>query len=326
MAAGLVAAALALPVFYGGLAGGRNHQPGWMSPQAALAQGQPQTQQDQDAQAAELERLRMEVSRLTRENQRLQEDLRNARLRIVDLEEQLAAGVRNNSGGGGAGGPGNAGPGGGQAGGPDQIVIPDSGQHPLASPEAVLTWLRDEYQQAMGGLNYGTERDEVRYMRTLRAWAARADTKYRGRFEWAAELAETEPIVPGEAAVIRIIIRDPATGEPWSRPFDLTLTERLEERFSRMSLKPGDAVMLKGTFRTEVKVDENREDVAAFETAALIGPFAEFTWEAELQSIAPAPEPVVEAWQQARDAQPQQQQQQGGGNGGGMTGPTGGGN
>lgn len=311
LVAGFVAAVLGLPLFFMGnsatVSGGG---PSFVSSaNARMGSGQADQQQ-----ADELERLRTEVARLTLENQRLQQELRDARLRIVDLEQRLAE-VGSGAGGAIAGG----GEGEGASDDADGLVIPEGGEHRLASPDVVLARLQEDYREATSDLSYDDERDKFRYMRALQAWAARADAKYRGRFEWAAVIVGMTPVTASDAVDLEIIVRDPQTGDRWSVPFEMSLTtSRLVERFRRFGLSEGDAVMIKGTFRTRINIDENREDVAQFQTVDLIGPFAEYHWEAEVQSVVPAPDRVIEAWREAEEQRD--------GEGGTATGGTAGGN
>jgi hypothetical protein len=239
----------------------------------------PATAQSQNELRRENERLRAEMADLRVE-------LEAARQEITDLKAEVDR-LRALLDAAGQAPPAKASP------MPEpQVTIDESS--PDASPRALLKAIIEAYQEETADLNMGTgpdDPDRIGYLRRLNRWVAGVNREYRLPVEWHVRILEPA-VRAGRNYRLRLQAVDPKTGVHLGDPFDAilsgSLASRLREHEERYGLD--EQLLLKGVILPRVAVNEQRTEPGTFDNPRFVGPFVEFDFIVQAQTILPAPE------------------------------------
>jgi hypothetical protein len=239
-------------------------------------------QESQSDLRRENQRLLARVTDLERELAAAQEELKVLRAELAALRQQLAA------------------PGGAPAAPPapaDQPVTIDESK-PDASPRALLKAIKADYQETTKDLELGQDTGDpkrVAYLRTLQRWAGKANRTYRMPIQWHVRIVSSAVPV-GRGYLLRLQAVDPKTEVELGDPFDAVLPRSVASRLQEMEQRRGldDVLLLKGVIAPRVVINEEREVVGAFDNPRFIGPYAEFGFDVQTQTIVLAPDAAEE--------------------------------
>jgi hypothetical protein len=212
----------------------------------------------------------------------LELEIKAARARIAELEKQLAeASARLAAAGGGGAGGGALPPRVEPASTIDESTAP-------ASPRALLRALQGEYTSAMGPVGgWGTPRERTIYFRALEKWILSSNRVHRAAVHWTVRFLEVAS-VGDKRTDLRVVALDPGTGTELGEPFLITAQPNLLRRLEGGGhLQPGATFELRGTLIPEIKVNVDRETAGPFDQPRFIGPFAEFGFSVDPQSMTP---------------------------------------
>lgn len=230
--------------------------------------------------------LRQENQRLRTENEDLKRDLEAARQAIERLEKQLQAlemiisRMGGNTGTGGTGtGTGSTPP------PPPQVSIDES--EPQASPRALLKAVEEEHKEAMAEIPMGEagSRERTAYNRALERWVSSVNRQMRFPIEWIVTLERGQRVRGGYELMVQAI--DPVHDTELGDPFVITISDAQARRMEAISV--GDRLSLKGTLNANVRVNADRETSGPFNNPPLIGPYVEFGYTVDMNSLVPAP-------------------------------------
>lgn len=161
----------------------------------------------------------------------------------------------------------------------DEIVkVPDN---PMASPDALFVALQKEYNAALSDMTFNTPREKTVYLRHARSWRSKMLRKYNTQVHWVCELEDEDTLANGDV-LATFVVRDPKTGDAWSRPFVIELNRRMAQR-----VEPGVLLSIKGAFRAEIEYNQERSEEGLVNDPMLVGPFIEFAYEIQPRSIGP---------------------------------------
>lgn len=164
----------------------------------------------------------------------------------------------------------------------DPMVILDD--QPMASPDALLATAQDSYVEAVRGLSYDTERNRALYLRRLRQWITRTNKEYTGPITWVTELVSYNQ-TNERSDIAVVVVRDAETGYRLSRDFDLSISRRLGRRIAEV--EPGSLLELRGIIRSDLLINAARQEVGPFNEPRFVGPFVEFGYSIDIQSLSP---------------------------------------
>lgn len=172
----------------------------------------------------------------------------------------------------------------------DEVSIDES--DPAASPRALINAVQANYGEALGELEAGSPGDSENavYIRELRSWVAVANRQFQSRIKWHVRV---EDMVAGRRAYeITAIAVDPKTGAKLGAPFSFitsrTLARRMEEIRQRGKLD--EPLVLTGVVRPNIAINSERRQRGPFDHPHFLGPYAEMTVGVEAQSVIPASE------------------------------------
>jgi len=214
----------------------------------------------------------------------LELEIKAARARLAELERQLAdANARLAALGGGGAGSGTGG-----VGLPARVepvgTIDESTAS--ASPRALLRALQGEYASALGPVGgWGTPRERTIYFRALEKWILAANRAHRAPVVWTIRLLDVAAVVD-KRTELRVVALDPGSGVELGDPFIVVAQPSLARRLEAGGLlQPGTTLELRGTLIPDVKLNVDRETIGAFDQPRFIGPFAEFGFTVDSQSL-----------------------------------------
>jgi hypothetical protein len=215
----------------------------------------------------ELETAREEIASLKAEIERLQ--------RLLDARGQAAP----------AAPPAAAAP-------EEEVTIDES--RPEASPRALLAAIIAGYGEETAELEMGAQAGDAArtgYLRRLNRWVAKINRQYRVPIEWHVRIVDPAVRV-GRAYRLRLRAVDPKTdvqlGDAFDAVLSSSLVSRLREHEQRFGLD--DVMILKGVLTPAVLVNTERTEAGAFDNPRFVGPFVEFDFAVQAQTILPAPE------------------------------------
>jgi hypothetical protein len=220
--------------------------------------------------ASENQRLQGEVDRLTRE-------LKASQDRVKILEQQLTALQRAR---GSATQPATE---------PEKVTVDES--VPTASPRALYNAMTSSYGEHLSTMQIGSAGDSTRrgYMRKVEQWKGLVDREFRGPITWHVRLVGNETIRPNQP--IRLTAVDPVTSVQLGDAFEVTLPRLAAERLAKMQQRSELGVMvLRGIVAPAVRVADDRETRGPIDNPPFIGPFAEFIYSVQVQSLLPVKE------------------------------------
>ncbi len=218
---------------------------------------------------------------LRQDNQRLQtqvDDMRReldaARIRIADLERDLAALMRRL--GRTTGSPSSTAP----STPPERVTIDES--VPNASPRALLGAIRESYTEATSDFEIGDfdsptgRRHRAAYLRAVESWARRIQREMKSAVVWHIRMLPMAEQGGGEPG-LRVRAIDPETGVELGDPFTIRLSSAIRRKLAMLEQRtPIDVLVLKGVLMPRVTVNQDRMDPGPFNNPPLVGPFAEF--------------------------------------------------
>ena len=169
-----------------------------------------------------------------------------------------------------------------------QVSIDES--IPNASPRALLNAVAESYDRSMedfADLATADDKERIRGMRALQKWAASVNRDLKSQIEWHVlpdDLSQLE-----DSDVLRVNAIDPKTGAILGDPFNITLTEAQVARLHRaLQRQPREVLVLRGVLTPHISINEQRPTEGPFNNPPFIGPFAEFAYGVEVNSLNPA--------------------------------------
>ncbi len=174
---------------------------------------------------------------------------------------------------------------------PEKVTIDES--IPDASPRALLRAMKESYAEQFGDMEIGPVGDRKRdvYVRAVRKWATQVNREHRGPVNWTVLVIDAQPPTT-RGVMLNMQAVDPETDVELGDPFPVlvssrTLIRRLEALEADGSLFK-EKLELKGVLTPDVRANANRESEGTFNNPRFIGPFAEFAFGIEGQSLRPA--------------------------------------
>lgn len=243
-------------------------------------------QQSQSDLRRENQRLQTQVADLTRELEAARQEIAELMAETRRLRDQLAQV-------GGAAPPVPS--------APTTVTVDES--EPSASPRALLHALIASYGEATADVELGSDdKDPKRtaYLRRVERWVNKSNREYRSPIEWHVRIVERPATDERDrAAQLRLPLQwvDPVTEDPVGDPFDAVLTRSMAFRLRQLQDhgRLAGVLILKGTLVPVVTLNRERQEEGAFNRPPLIGPFAEFGFAIDAQSLVPkAPEKAGE--------------------------------
>lgn len=161
---------------------------------------------------------------------------------------------------------------------------------PLAAPEALFNSLAKDYQDALGTLPQDSDADRRRYHREVTNWARNTERKVRGDINWLITI--TDIYEEHGQSTIDFHTLDPVSGLPYSTAKSQivvptrtikALLDKPDQRVWKLTGK----LIAKPTFNAE------RADAGMFDSPKLIGPYAEFGMDVNIQTLTPAVAPTA---------------------------------
>ncbi|MEM7228619.1 MAG: hypothetical protein AAF432_07370 [Planctomycetota bacterium] len=237
---------------------------------------------------------------LRRENQRLREELQQLRreydeqLRQMREMEKEMARLRQEL----ANRPTDAGPT-----RPQPTTLPEpeitvDESVPNASPRALHAALTANYREKLGTLEIGElgSGERTAYMRSLERWRQSVSREFKQRVAWHVKVSESSVLRNGDHRM-RFIAIDPVSAAELGAPFDAVVSrgvvKRLRTLERRMRL---DTLVLTGVVTPTVRINPDRfSDAGAFKDYDLLGPFAEYGFEVDVQTLLPPEDPKDES-------------------------------
>lgn len=243
----------------------------------------PAAAQSQNELRLENQRLRTQVADLEVELEAAREEIADLRAEIERLQKSLDE----------RGQTAPAAPPSAPQPAPEEEVTIDESK-PDASPRALLAAVIADYREETAELELGTGPDDpVRtgYLRRLNRWVAGINRQYRVPIEWHVRIVDPAVRI-GRAYRLRLRAVDPKTdvqlGDPFDAMLSSSLASRLREHEQRMGLD--DVMILKGVLLPGVLINEERTEAGAFDNPRFVGPFVEFEFTVQAQTILPVPE------------------------------------
>jgi outer membrane murein-binding lipoprotein Lpp len=188
----------------------------------------------------------------------------------------------------------------------ERVTIDES--VPEASPRALLAAVIAGHQQEMAGMAMGSEPDgptRIGYMRRLNRWVARTNRQFKMPIEWHVRIVD--PAVRyGRGYLLRLQAVDPKTDVPLGDAFDTLLSASLASRLRDHEQRHGldDVLLLKGIVEPGVAINEQRLEMGPFDNPRFVGPFVEFGFAVQAQTILPRPEEKKDKKPAEADTQP----------------------
>jgi len=174
----------------------------------------------------------------------------------------------------------------------EEVTIDES--KPDASPRALLAAIIADYHETTAELEMGSGPDDPArsgYLRRLDRWVAGINRQYRLPVEWHVRIVDPVERV-GRTYRLRLRAVDPKTAVQLGDPFDAILSSSLVSRLRDHEQRSGldDVMILKGVLLPDVGVNEARTEPGAFDNPRFVGPFVEFGFAVQAQTILPVPE------------------------------------
>lgn len=226
-------------------------------------------QSDADARAT-AEALRTRVADLELE-------LKAAKARIAELERRLAEANAKAA----AGGPNT-----GAVPPPADLAATIDESTATASPRALLRALQGEYASAMGPVGgWSSPKERLVYFRALEKWILAANRTHRAPMHWFVRLKEVES-VGDKTSALRVVAIDPVNGIELGDSFIVAAPPSLHRRLeSGGFLQPGTTFELRGTILPNLTLNVDREAMGPFDHPRFVGPFTEFGFSVDPQSM-----------------------------------------
>lgn len=188
----------------------------------------------------------------------------------------------------------------------ERVTIDES--VPEASPRALLAAVIAGHRQEMAGVAMGSEPDgpaRIGYMRRLNRWLAKTNRQFKVPIEWHVRIVD--PAVRyGRGYLLRLQAVDPKTDVPLGDAFDTLLSASLASRLRDHEQRHGldDVLLLKGIVEPGVAINEQRLEMGPFDNPRFVGPFVEFDFTVQAQTILPRPEEKKDKEPAEADTQP----------------------
>jgi len=228
----------------------------------------------------ENQRLRAMSDELTRELDAIKTDLEVLRTENDRLSRLLAAAARTVSAGGTTLPP------------PQDPAVSIDETKPGASPRALFAAIAADYENEVAGREVGDPGDPQRtaYLRHIERWASGVNRQMKQPVSWHVEAIGTATRT-ARGFVLRLRAVDPKTGAELGDPFDVFLTRAQASRLElHLARTDAEALVLTGTLRPRIHINEDRMSEGAFNILPLVGPFAEFAFGVSVQTLLPPSE------------------------------------
>jgi len=258
--------------------------------------GAPAAAQSQNDLRRENQSLRTQVADLQRDLEAAREEIAGLKAEIERLKQLLEEGPPAAP----------VAPAGDEPAPEERVTIDES--VPDASPRALLATVIAGHQQEMAGVAMGSGPDEparIGYMRRLNRWVAKTNRQFKVPIEWHVRIVD--PAVRyGRGYLLRLKAVDPETDVPLGDPFDTVLSASLASRLRDHEQRHGldDVLLLKGIVEPGVAINEQRIEKGPFDNPRFVGPFVEFDFTVQAQTILPRPEEKKDEKPAEADTQP----------------------
>lgn len=220
------------------------------------------------------QQLTTEVQDLQRKLEASEERNRELEARIAQLEQQLANARR-----------------GGTASRTlppleeEEITVDES--VPNASPRALFKELVTSYEANLASVDTDLNDDRVRrgFLKQAESWRAKVNREYRSPIEWYVRAIDARQ-GPNRERIVTFIAVDPSTDVRLGDSFDVVLSQSLADRLANFEVR-GELglLVMRGTLIPEVRINSGRFDRGTFDNPPFIGPFAEFFFRVDVNSL-----------------------------------------
>lgn len=176
------------------------------------------------------------------------------------------------------------------------------------SPRALFNAVVESYKKAVGDSPIGRpgDRDRITYMRKVEKWKPTTEREYRMPVDWHVRLLQPRMTDARRERIATFVAVDPVTDARLGDPFDVALTPALTARLQEITSRGEDQVLvMKGTSMLNLRVNPERETRGSFDNPRFVGPFAEFEFTVETNSITMAkPAAATQPEQPGKPAKP----------------------
>ncbi len=249
----------------------------------------PATAQSEQELRQVIQRLRIQISNLQNELRSVQSENERLKSENEQLKNQLTELLRTPP-------PSHTSPTTTKpATGNGQVTVDESAAD--ANPLALFSAIQNDYAETMKDMERGQEgdRQRIKFMRKLDQWQAGINRRYQSQINWYVHIVEIAQSTDRGVTVSMIAV-DPITGDQLGDQFPALLVgNALLRRLAELETKGElDILLLRGVLIPEVEINPDRETAGTFDSPKFIGPYAEFGFTVEVQSLIPAPEPDEE--------------------------------
>jgi len=168
---------------------------------------------------------------------------------------------------------------------PEKVSIDESKQD--ASPRALLAAMQKDMQQDLAGIEIGAEgsRERDNYMRALDRWVTGAAREFRIPVEWHVKILDRK-----DADRTRYLVRmqavDPVHNTKLGDPFDAIIPISRAGGVDDVT----STYVIRGTVVPDIRINPQRAEQGTFDVPKLVGPYAEFFFGVEVNTIVKASE------------------------------------
>lgn len=238
-----------------GLAAGAAAQP-TVSPRELVAENERLIEELRDARGI-LEQFESELAILRNERRGLLARVRDAELVLSALRLELEASE-----------PGSA--------GASVSARAPAPPDPLASPASLLRELRNRYFETMRDVPDASASERAEYKQQVALWCRLTNRELRGRRTWLVELDDLIPLRGGRA-VGRLRVIDEASGLPIAEGVDVEVPRRFIDRVENDPRY--DRWLLTAVVIAAPRYNAERATRGVFEYPPFIGPYVDFDFE-----------------------------------------------
>jgi hypothetical protein len=157
----------------------------------------------------------------------------------------------------------------------------------LSNPNAVIEAIRARWNEDAKDVVVGepNSRERTAYLRFVDKWMAATNRHYRKRIEWPVRLQSAERI-DGDY-MLRVVVVDPETGADIGDPFPVQISRLQASKLETWQRRSGGYLDLKGVLIPQVRLNLDRNEVGVFDNPSFVAPYVEFTFNTQVESIAP---------------------------------------
>jgi len=160
-----------------------------------------------------------------------------------------------------------------------------------ASPRALHAALVKSYRSTLGAYEVGENDSPERraYMKRIERWREKVAREFRTRIEWNVEILDATRLHGSRDVLLRLVAVDPVHGTKLGAAFETMVSTSIMERIERSRTRGQvDGLVLTGVLSPEPRILPDVMTIdAPFVDYELIGPFAEFAFKVDVNTLLP---------------------------------------